>query len=243
MIGNEKKENNLDSKNREVRPVFPGFAIIVPIILALLSISYEPEIVESATQQVSQNKTVSAKELMADYKKPSNPVEVLKNIKMVLDSELLLKEDFYTEENLKKVFGGGVVVFKKHEPSTIIINVTHLGDVFEAFKDAHNQPIAVTYEILQPSGKGTRKRGYIGFYSDEYNFTIENAERLWGSNMTFEAHPGTKRGGPPRVRTTHRLGNKKIVYAFETAHTKTVIKIVTDGKGAMRRLQFEQEEK
>jgi hypothetical protein len=50
-------------------------------------------------------------EIVAGAKTPSNPSELLQNIKIAMDQHLLRREDFYTNVNLKNFFGAKTVVF------------------------------------------------------------------------------------------------------------------------------------
>lgn len=57
----------------------------------------------------------SAREFYAAIKKPATPFELLDNIRLAIDKHLLLREDFYTEENLKLFFGGDRVEWRSDD--------------------------------------------------------------------------------------------------------------------------------
>ena len=49
---------------------------------------------------------ISAEELYSAVKKPTTLLELLHNTKYVVNHDFLLREDFYTEDNLKRFFWG-----------------------------------------------------------------------------------------------------------------------------------------
>ncbi len=83
------------------------------VMAATLSVGYAADvdpkkINEASREALSSTKTPpSAKELYASVKKPTTRIELLKNIKFALDHELLLRDDFFTDENLMQIFCSG----------------------------------------------------------------------------------------------------------------------------------------
>jgi hypothetical protein len=59
-----------------------------------------------ASPTVAQQDVVPTNEWVAGVKKPTTRLELLQNIKYLLDKKLLLKEDFYAPENFELWFGG-----------------------------------------------------------------------------------------------------------------------------------------
>jgi len=67
--------------------------------------------------------TISARALYTKAKKPTTATELLANIKFAADHHLMLREDFYTHENLLRFFGGAQIrwtVFGEGAKSTSI---------------------------------------------------------------------------------------------------------------------------
>jgi hypothetical protein len=93
--------------------------------------SSDRSIVESAARSGVQ----SAMETMVMVKMPATPFELLENVKIALDQGLLLREDFYTDENLKR-FSGGTKVRRSAGgqdvgPKYIFCSVTEFGAMVE----------------------------------------------------------------------------------------------------------------
>jgi hypothetical protein len=64
---------------------------------------------ETATHLRVMSDSQPEKDREVTFKKPTTPLELLQNVKLAFDHGLLLREDFYSDENLKAFSGGAKV--------------------------------------------------------------------------------------------------------------------------------------
>src|SRR5262249_48050817 len=92
----------------------PAFAATIAgsaLLLQLAEAQAPTTEMQSATAPPASEEQQSAvEELYRSVKKPTTTLEILQNLKVVMDHDLLFREDFYTEDNLKQFFGGEKVV-------------------------------------------------------------------------------------------------------------------------------------
>lgn len=81
------------------------FMVLMTSCSTARKIEKSSEIMQTNVTQPKFNQ-LSTKDLVKMVKMPTTPIELLKNLQFALNSEMLLREDFYTEENLRKLTGG-----------------------------------------------------------------------------------------------------------------------------------------
>lgn len=170
----------------------------------------------------------SAKEIYRMVKKPENAIELLENIKLAVDDGLVLRQDFYTKENMHNFFGaiGERVDLFPYEGNTIIS--IRGGDFGYPIKSSlqplvHDRHPYIKDEYILngaqfsgginilPDGK---TKGSIGFDFEEYDApTAEDIEKVFGKNWR-QFNPMRTDGPPPMATAPH--GNENWDYPIES---------------------------
>jgi hypothetical protein len=85
-------------------------SILLLLTIALLTLSAKSKSqwlsMQNAEAAACNDTAAFSKEILKRVKKPTTLVEIAQNTKLVLDNHLLLSDCFYSDENLKQVFGG-----------------------------------------------------------------------------------------------------------------------------------------
>ena len=160
----------------------------------------------------------SAQQANAKLVVPRNLIDVLRNFKVAIDSELLLRDDFYTEENLKRFSGGREITW--HSTSG---DGKNWGSI--AGFDSIAEPLVyggTTYNALYISfwqevrdEKGIATRWRLDFHSPQRP-DFSDVEAIFGKQwVLYELSVPIPDMQRPRAPT--RLhGNEKIIYQSVT---------------------------
>lgn len=243
---------NINNSKYNIKYLIPVFVMTTLILGACSSAKQDTEPVKKPAEMqqakvAPQKAGKPTKELMRKVKKPTNPTELLKNIKYAIDNELLIREDFYTDDNLKKLYGGERVVWKKNEPVDKLVRVVELGGIFERAKKLQNIGIGMTRQKLDDKrvvNNNGKLLGNVGFSNPEDpRFNVDEVMGVFGAKMQI-VNPYEKNTQPvPLLATTHKLGNKELTYKNYGQTSKTIITFLVRGDGTVKFSEFIQEEK
>ena len=231
----------------KIAPLFIAAAMATGTALPAISEaapSGEAAVVQTSGK-VKTSKRKPVKELMKMIKKPTSPKELLKNLKFAIENELLVRDDFYTDENLKKLFGGNRVKWldnKKNNKSAVILNFIGL---FENAEKYRGDGVEVYWEKLD-SNKAISDTGKahvrvnISTFGDS-RFRAEVVEKVFGTKMQVKNL--YKDNDPtPLSQGNHRHGNKGMHYTFSSPTMKSLFVSVVNGDGSIDRCTLHQEE-
>jgi hypothetical protein len=221
------------------------FLILAAIVLtaAVLSVALGADNQQQPSDENSRAGVASVKELYAMVKKPTTPIEVLKNIKFAVDHELLIREDFYTDENLKRFIGGTRVKWGTNKPTSKSAVVYGLDDIYEGVRGFPGMGIDVRMDTVDETGKSAdhgRIRAGIVVQMGR-GLMVEDVERVLGPpNQVSDAYRGGGDGGihsePMFVLPkTHPLGNTGLEYPFNNPASKAKFAFLIDGDGTVNR--------
>jgi hypothetical protein len=188
---------------------------------------------------VSKQDDASASELYAVVKKPTTPMELLKNIKFALDHELLLRDDFYTDENLMRFLGGSRVEWVDNRPGLRRVEVRNLGNLFEMSSSWPGMGISAVLLTTDEKNRGyveggSRLKGRIGIYPlGDSRMTIEAVESVFGKpTEVYNPYAGEKPPyGTKLGPKTHPLGHMAFKYRFDHPTSKVIVGFDSGGSG------------
>ena len=171
---------------------------------------------------------------MTTVNRPTTAIEAWRNLKFALDNDLFLREDFYTDENLKKFFAATQISWQE------------------------NHPTRTTGFLLSPYLEISLIRGT---FDDEWKVDA-NGKRRGGGTVTTDAtadlitavfgkpmkvtNPYAEERPPhftPLIRKTHQFGNQLIEYHFDHARTAASLSFLFNGDGTVKGCGFENAEK
>ena len=232
---------------------------IVPILLflAMAAVLYTwvPAASEAAAQQqatdvqsvrvTQSNENKSVKKLIAMINKPTNPTELIKNIKYAVYNNLLMSDEITTDENLEKMFGSSKILWENNSPNYRRLVVADLAGVFLRGYTA----AGVSYYCRRLDDKGMENaqgklKIVISFSGqNDTRFTVEAVEEVFGTDMQV-VNPYTRHNRSiALLRKTHPLGNMELIYNIESINSKTVVSFLTKGNGVIKKVKLTQEEK
>lgn len=206
----------------------------LPLVLAIAGIASlaNPVIAadmqkQTPTEQISSagDTARSAKEMYAMIKKPSTLIEVLKNIKLALDQHLLLREDFYTEENLKLFFGGENVAWRKiNDPKLQWGDVIDFGSLVEPLilKNMTLEGISITFlRNVKEDGKTEMRLNLLLRRSNLVGF--ESIENIFGKGWAPSRDSWRISHGETYIAPTRPHGNERIEYAVNEGDIQSLV--------------------
>jgi hypothetical protein len=176
---------------------------------------------------------------MAVIQKPTTPIALFENIRSVLDRHFLLREDFYTEENLATYFGGSNIVWRVPNSSQKQwLFLSAFDGLIEPTKNGEGISISLT-RTVRPDGK-TESKISVGITSEDRRLVFENVVGIFGSEWKTKVDDEEVRrwhhGG---YRTpTHPHGNAAIQYTKENGSIRTVISMHFRSNGVLERATF-----
>ncbi len=172
---------------------------------------------------------------------PTTPMEIIGNIKTILNMDLLITPEFATEENVKAIFGGSLTrIFDNRDNAKIVCvhkfpKSLKLGDACIHFSIVDENGKIAEQGKIRGSAKG------VGFFDP--NFTIDAIESLLGPPTQIDDRFSPEGHPMPVKRKTHRLGLKRITYNFDSSRTKKTIVFETDGDGTITGFYAGEEQK
>jgi hypothetical protein len=148
-------------------------------------------------------------------RRPNTLRELLTNLKVASDRGLLLREDFYTEENLKVFSGGNEVLWVARSPTRQQATITGFDGMLPPVRVGNNTFAGITYSIgrdVLESGR-IQANVHVSLMEPNPGVTFDSVEGVFGRNWQefpfFPAPPGRKFGPPTRPH-----GNDRIRYDF-----------------------------
>ena len=162
------------------------------------------------------------------------PVEFLQNFKYALDNDLFLREEFYSDENLKRFFAATRISWvEKNLPER------QSGDIFG------QSSFGISLVFGMAKSNGAVARGRYGSGTLGGKLTADQVIELFGTPMKVTnpyaaegpAHPSAL------MRKTHELGNLAIEYEFERPTSSASFTCLMNGDGSINRCNFRSAEK
>lgn len=178
-------------------------------------------------------------------KAPTTPEEFLRNVKFVIDNELLIDEAFFTEENLMRFYQKTKVEFANGD-TWMSANIGG-GNEFSTsfgwgFADVHLKKV----DAAGKESQSGHLRGSTGIDMNfEKSFSVDVVLRTLGPwDEIRDPFKSDNLQHPQPLRPAiHPMGNKSVSYLYETTKTKSTLGILFAFNGNVRKFGFTQEEK
>jgi hypothetical protein len=208
---------------------------------------------------------IPSQKTYAMVKKPTTPLELLKNARFAIDHDLLVRLDFYTQENLERFFGGHAHIQTAESQENYLIrgNIDNLEDVFSETKKYWG--LKITFKLYYENQRKLHANFGIPGASADPHMTVDIVKNIFDvrtkmsisksdylsldkkipeilKNSPFDpsrSAPFTGYYSP----ATHELGNKKIEFIFPETTTITKVNFITLGAGQVSNFSINQSEK
>jgi hypothetical protein len=225
------------------RPNFPfgnGFCIFIGLLLFLVM----PKMAIAGDASGTQNtrpirnfpleKNLPTAQLMQYLNKPNNAEELIKNIKIVTDTHLLLRDDFYTQKNINQTFGGESVDFRTSNESGKYVEIIGLNKLVKPIDlDGGRKLSGLGIHFSKktsPNGETevelfliARKSGVLPSFNTSENIFGKNWEKNWEPPSPHRIlKAATKINGNSSVLYKKNDGDIDSVMSIEFAFDATI---------------------
>jgi hypothetical protein len=187
-------------------------------------------------------RTKQIQEVLGMTMKPVTPEELLKNIKLALENNLFLREDFYTEDNFRRVFGDYAYSWRDNDAEHKFVDME---PTVQARPSSQGHPClksgALSWGVNSVGGKARGWRARIVgslLHADPRcsSFSADLIESLFGKPTKVTAIFENNRP-PPHGRNvvfgpkTHPLGHSDIEFDLGDAAISKIISFEIRGDG------------
>jgi len=171
---------------------------------------------------------------MATVNRPTTAIEAWRNLKFALDNDLFLREDFYTDENLKKFFAATQISWQENRPTRTT------GLLLSPYLE-----ISLIYGTFDEQWKEDANGKRRGGGTVTTGVTADLITAVFGKPMKV-TNPYAEERPPhftPLIRKTHQLGNQLVEYHFDHARTAASLSFLFNGDGTVQGCGFDNAEK
>jgi len=149
------------------------------------------------------NQTMSTQEIIDKIHTPTNPMELLKNIKSILDVHLISRSNFYTKTNLQKVFGCESMEVIENARIEDKLRGTYIAlSECAKFSNSKKNSYYITLSKVKNENSVFKVRLSLRVNLDEVFPSTLVADRIFGSNWERESIEAFD--GPPESVQVYR---------------------------------------
>jgi hypothetical protein len=174
----------------------------------------------------------SGNSLLAAIDRPATAIEALRNLKFALDHDLFLRDDFYSDDNLRKFFAAGKISWEPLRP-TLTTGTSPSLDVF-LFRGRFDEKGNFA-DNGRKRGGGNVGRGLNADMVIEVFGRPVNIANPYAAESPV--HP------TPVMPKTHALGNLLVEYGFDHPAATASFGCRFNGDGTVRSCAFYNTEK
>jgi hypothetical protein len=176
-------------------------------------------------------------------KAPASMVELLVNVREVTLSGLILREDFYTEDNLKRVFGGSTVKLGRIAMDESVQIGADVGGFppWPGMRPAANSGLTLRVSRYKGYLSDGRPVGFVTIRNDEASdVKFEAIERVFGRNwvkavyVPFVPPHGPIPSPPP---ATHPMGHETVTFQLGRAGLDRKVEVRFERDGTFATLE------
>jgi|GEM_PF-5072662 len=181
----------------------------------------------------------SVSEVISKSKQPETPKEVLQNIKIAIDNHLISKNEFYSEENLKNLFGGTYVTLSTNgieEKNAYISGYDNMVEPIQ-LQNTSIPSLDITLSMHKKNGRVDGNLHFIIRKSGAFPDMPASVE-IFGSDWQENPEPTSpheifSKGDSP-------YGNERIQY-LKDGEMPNKLNIEFNGDGSLYRIDYTEE--
>ncbi|MGU7780703.1 hypothetical protein [Burkholderia sp. PU8-34] len=179
--------------------------------------------------------------------RPKTPIEFVRNLKVIFDHDLLLRDDFYTDASLKNAFNledtGVIRTDEENGDRRISVISSHFLSIFPCVKIPGRDDLTPSAQLV--GGKTTHQSGSVtagvNFGMREGGPNFDETKRIFGGNFVFLMPEPSPHGSPPPATAPH--GNERWKYQQVDERTEKTITIHFNSSGELSNILIELTEK
>jgi hypothetical protein len=183
--------------------------------------------------------SIAEKEEDKMISRPKLPIEFAHNFKYIFDHNLLLSDDFFSNENLKNIFNLNTVKVNQGDKNTLVLSDDFSG-VFPrtAMPEAFGGPVPsaslVVYKAIDSSGSVSASLNF-GMKAGGPNF--QGTEQIFGDKFIRLYQMPSPHGGPSPATAAH--GNENWKYELTDGGVAKAIIIGFNPGGELSNVRIE----
>jgi hypothetical protein len=173
---------------------------------------------------------------------PTTILELISNIKNVLDFNLALRPDFFSDANLLKMLGAHNILkaFDSNSSENITVTSSDFGNLTKEEKfDDYVLP-GITFSATRrrnPNGKITSTFTIIfRVNGPSFEYMVQKFGKLWKLDNVNSFH------GPP-LPATSQHGNDRIIYLFDSPSVRKKLGMQFSPNATLSNLNFSEEQR
>jgi hypothetical protein len=199
------------------------------------------QVVKSPTTQSVPPHT--SEEVSQMISRPETPVEFVRNIKLIFDNNVLLKDELYSEINLKNVFNLESVHItrgvEQDGSDRISISSSHFLSIFPWVAIPGRVDLTPSAQLV--GGKAVHQTGLvtagINFFMDEGGPDFEESQKVFSEAFIRLPPEPSPHGGPPSATAPH--GNETWQYKQMDDHSEKTLTIGFDPAGRLSSVRID----
>jgi hypothetical protein len=172
--------------------------------------------------------------------RPKLPIEFAKNLKYIFDHNLLLRDDFYSEANLKDIFNLNEISIV-NEDHDISIAANNFSGIFPRKKASElfggSAPSASLVGGKKRPGSPALVKAGLNFGMDEGGPDFSETFRIFGNEFVRLTPMPSPHGGPPLATATH--GNEAWKYELTAGKIKKIMTLSFNPEGELSNVVIE----
>jgi hypothetical protein len=189
---------------------------------------------------------IPIQEIDSMTKQPTTLLEILENMRLVLDQDLLLREDFYTDDTLLLFSGGSQVQWGERSSTKQWAAISGFGKIAEPARVKD-----FSYEwISYRAGRTIRDSGEIDgmltlhLTKSDPSVIFEAIVRIFGPGWQPDSSSNIPLPSPRVFQPiTHPHGNARITYTSRSGDVNRSISMEFHADGTLENATFEEETK
>jgi hypothetical protein len=181
-------------------------------------------------------------------RKPTDPVEFIKNMKFIANNNFLLQKYFFSRRNLCDFLGGSRILIATDKHSYAMWRILDVSDLFQNSRNFPGMGIDVLFRRMKGIGNETGAEKVsvtiIAETAHDTRLTAEVVESQYGEpGDIVDPYAHGIPGSTPLSKKTHPLGNLKLCYSYNSSSAVNCINFILSGDGTVNRIHVIVEEK
>jgi hypothetical protein len=185
----------------------------------------------------------SLKKAMELVQQPRKPLDFVRNCKIALENNLLLKDEFFSDEFLKRFFSGIQIRWYWSRPTSKLAVVHTVENPVKPSPQEEKTAIGAAefrstivdkHNKENIAGLKRASASILCIYNPQ--FTVELIESVFGMPAEVMDPYATNTHPTPLMSSTHAFGNKKLRYDLSSNDNEKHVSVVTNGDGTINKM-------
>ena len=168
---------------------------------------------------------------------PTTTLSLLENIKHALNKNLLLVDDFYTDDNLKFVTGGSQISrVGENRENVKRVEITRFGAIVKSSWDGRRDEDGITILCRKEHQLGGDVEGRLNLWlrNEDERVSYRNMEKLFGDQW----EKSTARNGEKCQPSLHKHGNSEMEFFVLNQGVEQTVRLLFSPRANLEMASF-----